>query len=131
MDQAYNSGRDGKKSRQACGDGRQQGYNESFYNGRLAIVPIPVSLSFIGYDAKNDPHRHGEQRTRAQSYKLSAEKHRIDNRGQEYNARVKAEDLSKTSCGSGAAVFRQWIGRHLAAWHILYLRSRVNGIAAD
>ena len=89
-----------------------------------------MSLSFIGYDAKNDPHRHGEQRARAQSYELSAEKHCIDNGGQEYNPRVKAEDLTKTPCGNGGAVVNQWIGRHLAARHILHLR-RVNGLATD
>jgi len=110
MDQAYNSGWDGEKSRKACRDGRQQAYNKSFYKGRLAIVPIPMPLSFIGYDAKNDPHRHGEQRARAQSYELSAEKHRIDNRGQEYNSRVKAEDPGKTCCGSGAAMVERRIG---------------------
>jgi hypothetical protein len=60
MDQPYNSRWHGKKSRQARRDGRQQGYDERFYNGGLPIVPIPMPLSFISYDAKNHPYRHGE-----------------------------------------------------------------------
>jgi hypothetical protein len=90
-----------------------------------------MSLSFISYEAKNDAHRHGEQRARAQSYELPAEKHGIDNHGQEHNPRVKAEDLTKTSCGNGGAIVRQWVGGYSVALHFLHLRSSVNGVATD
>lgn len=90
-----------------------------------------MSLSFISDDAKNDPHRHGEEPARAQSDDPSAEKHRIGNHGQEYNSRVKAEDLTKTSCVNGGAVVTLWISEYWVARRILHLRSRVYGFAAD
>jgi hypothetical protein len=131
MHQANDSRWDGKKSGQACGDGRQQAYDESFDDGRLSIVPIPMSLRSISYEAKNDPHRQGDERTDAQSDELPAKEHGIDNHGEQYNPRIKAEDLTKTSRGNGDAVVRQWIGRNLLALYPLHLRGKGNGVAAD
>jgi hypothetical protein len=106
MDQTDNSRWDGEEAGEACGNGCQQADNEPFDDGGLSIVAIPMSLSFIGYEAQNDSYWHGEQSAGTQGDEFSAEKHGVDDCGQDDNARVKAEELAKASSGNVSALMR-------------------------
>jgi hypothetical protein len=129
--QADESGRNGEKSGQTGWNGGQQTDNQPLDESILSIVPVPVSLRFVGNHAQHYARRQGEQRAGSQGCHVAAKKHCVNNDGKKYNSRIESEDLTKSSLMESGLMTKRGKNSIRPALRRDRLRSGAGGLAAN